>query len=110
MNFTAFGKLLKDAVMAWSDDKAARLGAALAFYTMFSLAPLLLIVMGIAGFIFGKENAQHQMVGQLDRLVGSQGSQAVESMLESASKPGSGVIGMVFGTVMLLLGQRREGY
>jgi len=83
---------------------APRLGAALAYYTVFSLAPLLVIAIGIAGLIFGREAAQGQITAQVENLVGQQGGQAIQTMVESASKPGKGALGTVLGFAMLLFG------
>src|SRR5438105_3072177 len=81
-----------------------RLGAALAYYTVFSLAPLLVIAIGLAGLVFGKEAAQGQIGAQIQNLVGEQGGKAVQAMVESASKPGTGILGSVLGIAMLLFG------
>src|SRR5262245_21117303 len=97
-------RLLKEAGSNWMEDKAPRLGAALAYYATFSLAPLLVIAIGIAGLIFGREAAQTQIVGQLQNLVGEQGGQAVKAMLESANKPTTGIVASVLGIAMLLFG------
>ena len=79
--------LTKAAASSWVDDYAQSMGAALAYYTMFSIAPLLLIVISVAGLIFGVEAARGEIVGQLQGLMGQQGAAAVQGLLESASKP-----------------------
>lgn len=104
MSISELGKLLSDTAKDWWEDKAARLGAALAFYTIFSLAPLLIIILGIAGFLFGGDPAQSQLVEQIQGLVGAEGGKAVESMLQSAGKPESGIIAVIIGVIMLLFG------
>jgi membrane protein len=104
MNAKGLWELLKDTGSEWMEDKAPRLGAALAYYTIFSLAPLLVIVIGIAGLVFGHEAAQKQMGAQVQNLVGPEGGKAVEAMVTSASKPGSGTLGTVLGIIMLLVG------
>lgn len=96
--------LLKSAASAWIDDYAPSMGAALAFYTLFSLAPLLLIVISVAGLVFGEEAARGQIVGQIGGLVGPEGGRTIESMLASASKPASGAVGTIVGLVTLLVG------
>jgi membrane protein len=95
---------VKEAGSQWVADKAPRLGAALAYYTIFSLAPLLVIAIGIAGLVFGREAAQGQISAQVEHLVGRQGADAVEAMVENASRPGKGALGTVLGVGMLLFG------
>lgn len=96
--------LFKEAFAEFGDDKAQRLAAALAYYTIFSIAPLLLIAIAIAGLVFGREAAQHQIVGELRGLFGSAGATAVEDMLKSAAKPKSSTFAIVAGAVTLLFG------
>jgi membrane protein len=99
----AFG-LVKGAYFEWSEDKAPRLGAALAYYTVFSLAPLLLVVIAIAAFVFGEKAAQGQIVGQIEGLIGPDSARAIQDMLANAQKPSSGIVATVVGVVMLLAG------
>jgi membrane protein len=101
---TPYWAILKEASMEWVADKAPRLGAALAYYTIFSLAPLLVIAIGVAGIVFGKEAAQGQIAAQVEKLVGQQGGEAIQAMVESGSKPGTGVLGTVLGIAMLFFG------
>lgn len=89
---TAAFRLLRETVRSWSDDYAPSMGAALAYYTLFSIAPLLLIVISIAGLVFGREAAQGEIVGQLRALMGDDGAHAIEGLLASAGKPGAGVL------------------
>jgi membrane protein len=96
--------VIKEAANQWLDDKAPRLGAALAYYTVFSLAPLLVIVIGIAGLLFGHDAAQAGVAGQIDALVGPKGGEAIRAMLASANQPESGGLGSVLGIAMLLFG------
>jgi membrane protein len=96
--------LIKAAVSSWVDDFAPSMGAALSYYTVFSLAPMLLIVIGVAGLIFGAEAARGEIVTQLRGLMGEQGAVAVEELLKSASDPGKGVIATIVGFVTLLVG------
>src|SRR5688572_1494418 len=86
------------------EDRAPRLGAALAYYTALSIAPLLLIVIGIAGLVFGEEAARGQIVGQLQALVGDDGARAIQDMLAHARRPASGLIATIVGVVTLLAG------
>jgi membrane protein len=97
-------ELLKATYNEWSKDKAPRMGAALAYYTIFSLAPLLVIAIAIAGFVFGPEAVQGQIMGQIQGLVGSEAARAVQTMIQSAHKPANGVAATVFGLAILLLG------
>ena len=76
----------------FNEDQAPRLGAALAYYTVLSLAPLLILLLAIAGLVLGKEAAQGQLFGQINSMVGPEGAKAIEAMIAGASKPSSGVI------------------
>jgi membrane protein len=98
------GDLLKMAGAGWLNDKVSRLGAALAYYAAFSLAPLLIIAIGVAGLIFGKDATQNQVLTQVRGLVGEEGGAALQAMIASASNPGSGILATVIGVVMLLVG------
>lgn len=104
MPLREIGSLLKQTVSDWLDDDAPRLAASLAFYTALSLAPLLVIVISIAGLAFGEEAARGEIVGQIGGLVGTQGAEAVQGILESARDPSSGIIATVIGVVVLLFG------
>ena len=96
--------LARQAAQSWVDDYAASMGAALAYYTLFSIAPLLLIVISIAGLVFGEEAARGQIFAQLQGLMGEQGAAAVEALLKNVSKPSQGIIGTVVGVAVLLVG------
>lgn len=96
--------LVKAAASSWVDDYAQSMGAALAYYTMFSIAPLLLIVISIAGLVFGVEAARGEIVGQLVELMGRQGADAVQSLLESVSKPSESIAATLVGGLLLLIG------
>src|SRR5687767_9382702 len=96
--------LLSAAFSDWMEDHAPRLGAALAYYTTLSIAPLLLIVIGIAGLVFGEEAARGQVVGQLQGLVGDEGARAIQEMIANAQKPAQGIVATVVGIVTLLAG------
>jgi membrane protein len=84
--------------------KIPRLGASLAFYTILSLAPLLVVVIAVAGLVFGRAAAIGQVVWQIQSLVGYEGAQVVKSMLTSAHKPASGSIAAVLGLITLFFG------
>jgi membrane protein len=96
--------LSKSAVSSWLDDFAPSMGAALSYYTVFSLAPLLLIVVSVAGLVFGEEAVRGELFGQLQGLMGADAAQAVQGLLASASKPSHGVLGTVIGVAVLLFG------
>ena len=96
--------ILKKTVSEFSADKVPRLGAALAYYTIFSLAPLLLIVIAIAGLAFGHDAAQNKIFEQLRGVLGATTAEGVQEMVKNAAKPKSGTIATVLGVVTLLLG------
>src|SRR5688572_29468065 len=96
--------LLKQAVSSWSSDYAPSMGAALSYYTLFSIAPLLLIVIAVAGWFFGAEAVRGQVTEQLQYLMGEQGAKAIEGMIAAASDPKDGIIATVIGVLVLLLG------
>lgn len=100
---TAWG-LTKQTFKEWSDDKAPRLGAALSYYTVFSLAPVLILVISIAGLAFGKDAAEGRIVGELQGLLGKEGAEVIQTMLAKASHPAKGIISAVIGVITLLLG------
>jgi len=99
-----FFDLGKKAVMAWIDDLAPSMGAAISYYTMFSLAPLLVIVIAVAGAIFGREAVQGEIVGQLQGVIGRDGATAVQGLVKSASEPAKGIVAGLIGFVVLLVG------
>jgi membrane protein len=97
-------RLLKEAASAWVDDYAPSMGAALSYYTLFSIAPLLLIVIAIAGLAFGDEAANGEIFGQLAGLIGEEGAKGVEAMVQAADEPKEGIISTVIGVVVLVIG------
>jgi len=97
-------QLTKSAVQAWSDDYAPSMGAALSYYTLFSIAPLLLIVISVAGMIFGEKAVQGELTGSLQFLMGEEGAKAIEGLLTSVSEPKEGIVATVIGIFVLLLG------
>jgi membrane protein len=96
--------LLKAAAQSWVRDYAQSMGAALAFYTMFSVAPFLLIVIAVAGFAFGEAAARGEIFMQLEDMLGTPGALAVQSLVESAGRPADSVPAAVFGVILLLVG------
>ena len=101
---SALWSLLKQSIAAWSADRASSMGAALSYYTLFSIAPLLLIVIAVAGLVFGEAAARGEIMGQLQGLLGADGARAVEALLKSVNRPAQGVFATVAGIVALLLG------
>lgn len=97
--------LFKQTASEWMEDDAPSLGAALAYYTVFSLAPLMTIAIAIAGFFLGKEAAQGQIFDELRGLLGAEGGKAVEEMVQSANaQPTAGVVATIISVIMLLFG------
>jgi membrane protein len=96
--------LLRQAGVAWFADNAPRFGAALAFYTLFSLAPVLIVAVSIAGFVFGAKAAQGELVRQFQGLMGTQGATAIESIIQSVRRPGLGIFATTVGLVAILIG------
>jgi membrane protein len=102
--FSQQWQMIKAAIKAWADDYAPSMGAALSYYTLFSLAPMLIIVIAVAGMVFGQEAAQGEIVAQLRGIMGEEGAVAVEGMLKAAREPAKGVIATIVGIAILLLG------
>ena len=94
--------LIRDTFAQWSEHKAARQGAALAYYSVFSLGPLLVIAIAIAGLVFGQDAARGEVGGALRGLLGETGAQAIDGMLAGASEPQEGIIATVIGVATLL--------
>ncbi len=96
-------RLVKKTAMKWWDDNALRLSAALSFYTLFSLAPLLTIAVAIARFVVDEKIVRDEVLGQFQGLIGKSGADAVANMLESASQPVQGTIATVVSLVTLVI-------
>lgn len=96
--------LVTAAIARWSDDRAPSMGAALAYYTLFSIAPLLLIVIAVAGAVFGEDAARGAIFQPLAELLGREGATAIEGLLGSVRRHGQGVMGGVIGLVLLIVG------
>jgi membrane protein len=103
-SFADWKSLLARTYAEWNDDQAPRLGAALAYYTVLSLAPLLIILIAVAGLVFGQEAAQGQLFDEIQSMVGADGAEAIQEMVKNASKPSSGIIASIIGFVMLVFG------
>jgi membrane protein len=100
----AMWALVRDVAMGYSEDRAPSMGAALAYYTLFSVAPLLLIVIAVAGAVFGPEAARGEIFAQLRGLLGADGASAVEGLLNSVHRQGQSGWGTAVGAVLLLVG------
>ena len=96
--------LLAESYSSWSRHKAPRLGAALAFYTLFSLTPLLLFVVSFGGLVFGQQAAEGQIVWQIENLVGPTGATAIQAILQGTRNTTHGVLATTFGFLTLLFG------
>lgn len=104
MKFKSLFGLAKAAFANWKNDYAPSMGAALAYYTVFSIAPLLVIVIAVAALIFGQDAAHAAIMDQARGLIGENGAKAIEGMLASAQKPKQGMIASGLGIVALLIG------
>jgi membrane protein len=96
--------ILKTTFTAWNRHEAPRLGAALAFYTILSLSPLVILVVALAGLIFSRSAAQAHILSQVQGLIGPIGGKVVESMLANSQKPAAGILGTIVGLLSLLFG------
>lgn len=100
----AIWALIKQTASNWSDINAPRLGAALAFYTMLSIAPLLVLSIAIAGLVFGEQAAQGRILGELQTVIGYQGGAAIQDLLNHARHLSSGISALAIGIVLLCYG------
>jgi membrane protein len=100
---SAMATMFGTALRAWWDDDVIRLGASLAFYTLFALAPILLVATAVAGMVFSAEAVRSEIVGQLDRLVGPEGGRAVQGLLEGASQRRSGILATAIGSITFVV-------
>jgi membrane protein len=101
---SGFKDLVKETFAEWSRDKASRLAAALSYYTIFSVAPLLIIAIAVAGLVFGREAATRQLAAEVEGLLGPQGAEVIQGLLQNASKTGAGIVATAVGVGTLLLG------
>ncbi len=97
-------RLLKEAFREWQQDKVSLLAAALAYYTVFSVTPLLVIAIAIAGAVFGQDTAKNEIVQQINALVGEQGAQVIEIALANANQPQLGSLASIISLIILLVG------
>lgn len=98
------GIALKASLSEWFDHRAGSKSAALAFYTLFSITPILMLAIAIAGYVFGAEAAQGEIVEQVEGLVGPNGAQAIQALLAAARDPASGLLATLVASVLLLIG------
>jgi membrane protein len=96
--------VLKHALIGWWNDNVPRLGASLAYYTLFALAPILVVAIGLAGLVFGPDAVRGEVVGQIEGLVGRQGAEAVQSMIQGAAHPSASRIATAIGLITAFLG------
>jgi membrane protein len=104
MNFKDIWALTKESFSAWSGDYAPSMGAAISYYTLFSIAPLLIIVISVAGLLFGADAVRTGVFDQLHALMGEEGAEAVEEMVTNASEPTTGAIATIVSFLGLLIG------
>ncbi len=96
--------LLKETYNEWSEDNASQLGAALAFYTIFSLAPILIIIVAAVGFVLGKESVQIYILGELAKVIGQDNAGYVMSTIQSSYQEGSGIRATLIAIFIILIG------
>ncbi len=101
--------LLKDTYREWSKDNASQLGAALAFYTIFSLAPILIIIVVLVGFILGKGSVQIYLLGELTKLLGHENAQFVMNTIQSSYQAGSGLRATLIAISLVIVGSTTAG-
>ena len=102
MTFASVRHIVFQTLMGWYDDNAPRHGAAIAYYTLFALAPVLLVVITLAGLFFGQDAVRGELVGQLASLVGRDGALAIQAILQRASAPRDSATGTIVGVAGLL--------
>lgn len=104
MTLPSLWSIFRRTFSAWSNHEAPRLGAALAFYTILSLAPLVILVIAVVALVFGHSNAQEQIIGQVQSTIGQEGGEAVRTMIRNAQRPASGLFASIVSAITLLFG------
>jgi len=104
MHLKHIWELIRKSVIAWVDDYAPSMGAALAYYTLFSIAPLLIIAIAVAGLVFGPEAARGEIVAQIQGLIGRDGAIAIQGLLKSANEPAQSIFATVVSIITLAVG------
>jgi membrane protein len=97
-------RLLRLAAARWSEDNAMRMGAALSFYATFSLAPVLILAISIAGLLFGRQAAEGQLVNELSRLIGTKSAMTVQNIIQASWKPAHGLVASIMSIATLVFG------
>jgi membrane protein len=104
INARAMGSILKESFAQWREDNASRLAAALAYYSVLSLAPLLILLVAFVGLVYGSEEARAEIAVQAQEAMGEQGAEAVTAMLENTARPGAGILAALIGFALLIFG------
>ncbi len=104
MDSRVWFELLRRTYVEWNDDDATRLGAALAFYTILSISPLVILAVAAAALVCSRSTAEFHLLNQVQRIAGSEGREAVQSILVSSQKEFSGIIATLVGLITLLFG------
>src|SRR5215469_8441634 len=91
-------------VMVWINSSASAMGAAVAFYTIFAIAPLFILVLALAGVLFGHDSAQHEVFQEVSKLIGTSGAQSVHSILAAANQPKASLLATIIGFTTLFIG------
>jgi membrane protein len=104
MSLWTIPALLRETLFEWYADRGSRLGAALAFYMLFSLAPLLMIIIAITAMVFGREIAYTQLIQQIEAFIGLEGARVIQATIENTSRPSSGIMATLIGLGTMLFG------
>lgn len=102
--FREYGRMLKEAGQEWSDDDATTLAGAVAYYAVFSLAPILVLLVAIAQFVYGAQAARGEIAAQFEAMMGKSGAEVVQSVLANASAGGAGLIATITSVALILIG------
>ncbi len=104
MKANALLPILRQTFSEWNEHEVPRLAAALSFYTILSLAPLVILIVAVVALAFGRSSAQEQILNQVQGMVGQEGAATVKTMIEHADKPASGTVASIIGLITLLFG------
>lgn len=99
--------LTRDSIKAWQEDYAASLGAAIAFYTAFSIAPLMIIIIAIAGFVWGEDAVRGEIIQQLGGIVGNDAAAGIQALIRNADRPSQGLVATLISAGILVWGSTR---
>jgi membrane protein len=103
-SFKTVGKILKDTFTGFTDDKALKFSAALSYYTVFSLAPLLLLLISLVGLFFGREAVQGQLFGEMNGMIGNEAALQVQEMIKNMELKGESTWAIIIGAITLIIG------